>query len=317
MEILGRGLEKNFVEALAAAYSGSAWWKSIVEDPELFIAPRKTCVCVYYRGNRLLKLELSGGKLAGKVHYKYLLNPRLKPEYCRVIDGQAESPKGAGGISAFIPDFSDLDLLKRASKPYAGEEKYGVSEIIFANPNIIDVEVAFRDSGDSSEDDDPPPEETVLSKSHHNLRIDFVAVQKDGAGFKLAFFEAKHFANQELRSSGTPLVLKQIATYEKLLNNNQDDIVKAYKLHCADMLKSNCVPQDSKRRRFLTMVSEQKSIIVNTEPRLVVFGFDDDQKPGPAWTPHQKKLEDCLGKDRVILRGNAKGLVRGVRFQEP
>lgn len=320
MEILKRGLTKDFVNALSKAYNETPWWKSIVDDRELFVTPRKTCVCVYYRGNCLLKLELTGGKLIGKIHYKYILNPSLKPEYCKVIDGKPELPNGTGGVGSFIANFSNLDLLKRASKPYAGDEKYGVSKIIAVHPNIIDAEVAFSDLGDSAEDDDAPPEETVDSKSRHNPRIDFVAAQEDGKRLKLVFFEAKYFTNHELKSGGEPRVFKQIAKYEKLLKKNEKDVGEAYKLHCADILDSNCVPQGSNRRRVLKMVSAGE-VIINTKPHLIVFGFDDDQRTGLAWKKHKEKLlnhfgKDDFGKDRVIFRGNPTSSVGGVTFQE-
>src|SRR5579863_8858447 len=118
--ILQRGLANDFVDVLKTAYSESSWWRSIVEDKELFVTPRKKCVCVYYRGNRLLKLSCNNGRLTGEIHYKYLLNPDLKPAYRNVTDGRVGSLDGMG---AFVSDFADLSLLKRASKPYAGEEK--------------------------------------------------------------------------------------------------------------------------------------------------------------------------------------------------
>ena len=58
-------------------------------------------------------------------------------------------------------------------------------------------------------------------------------------------------------------------------------------------------------------------VIVNTEPRLVVFGFDDDEKRAGMGTAQNVSFVEHFGKDRVILRGNATGLVRGVRFREP
>src|SRR5271154_5012794 len=116
MEILSRGLTTDFVNALNAAYNDeNSWWKPIVDDRELFVTPRKTCVCVYYRGNRLLKLSLNNGRLAGEIHYKYLLNPDLKPAYRNVMDGKVAS---LDGIGAFASDFSNIKLLKRVSKPY-------------------------------------------------------------------------------------------------------------------------------------------------------------------------------------------------------
>lgn len=307
----------DFVNALRAAYNGSCWWKSIVDDPELFVSPRKTCVCVYYRGNSLLKLSLNDGRLAGEIHYKYLLKPDLEPAYRNVTDGKVGS---LDGIGAFVSDFSNLKLLKRAAKPYAGDEKYGVSKIIAVHPNIIDVEVAFSDLGESAEDDDVPPEEPIDSKPHHNPRMDFVTLQEDAKRLKLVFFEAKYFTNHELKSSGDPRVFKQITKYEKLLKKHAKDVGEAYKLHCADILNSNCVLPGSKRSHFLKMVSTRE-IIVNTEPHLVVFGFDDDQRIGPSWKKHKDKLvnyfgKDTFGKDRVIFRGNPTSPVGGITFQE-
>ena len=50
---------------------------------------------------------------------------------------------------------------------------------------------------------------------------------------------------------------------------------------------------------------------VNVELRLVVFGFDADQRDGENWRPHCDKLKDRLG-NRVIFRGSSKGLTRGI-----
>jgi len=199
-------------------------------------------------------------------------------------------------------------------------KKCGVSKIIAGHPNIIDVEVAFSDLGDSNEDDDAPPEEPIDSKSRHNPRIDFVAAQEDGKRLKLVFFEAKYFTNPELKSGGDPRVFKQIAKYEKLLKKSEKVVREAYKLHCADILNSICVPQGSNRRQLLKMVSTGE-VIVNTKPHLVVFGFDEDKKAGPAWKKHKEKLLDHFGKDdfgkeRVIFRGNPTSPVGGVTFQE-
>ena len=143
------------------------------------------------------------------------------------MDGKVAS---LDGIGAFVSDFSNIKLLKRASKPYAGDEKYGVSKIIEGHPNVIDAEVAFTDLGNSAEHDDAPPEETVDAKSRHSPRIDFVAVQEDGKRLKLVFFEAKYFTNHELKSGGEPRVFKQIAKYEKLLKKNDKDVADAKRM---------------------------------------------------------------------------------------
>ncbi|MFZ0964280.1 MAG: hypothetical protein WAO35_25735 [Terriglobia bacterium] len=314
MEILRRGLPDDLVDALRDAYQKDDWWTHIVNDPEVFVAPRKSCVCVYYRGNCLLRLAIRDGKLIGSVHYKYLLKPELKPTYWNAEEGQIKQPDG---IDPFISDFSDLDLVKRASRPYALEEKQGVSEIIRANPNIIDVEIALGDSGDLTDEGDEPAPAINGPKARHNSRVDFVAVQDGGKTLKLVFFEAKHFGNLELRAStGEPRVVKQIERYANLLKKHEQEVIYAYRRHCADMLKSDCIPKDSERRKFLSKVTVDAAVELDSNPRLVVFGFDADEKAGPGWKPHKDKLGKLLD-GRVFLRGNAKGLVRGVRFREP
>jgi hypothetical protein len=301
MEILKRGLPDDLVDALREAYHQNGWWTDIVNDPEVFVAPRKSCVCVYYRGNCLLNLAFHDGKLMGRIHYKYLLKPELKPTYWIAVEGQIKQPNS---IDPFISDFSDLDLVKRASRPYASAEKQGVSEIIAANLNIVDVEIALGDSGDLAGEEDEPVPAIDGPKVRHNSRVDFVAVQGGGKTLKLVFFEAKHFGNLELRSStGEPRVVKQIERYSNLLKNHRREILDAYRRHCSDMLKSDCIPTNSERRKFLSEVTASAAVV----------GFDADQKPGPGWKPHKEKLEKLLG-GRLFLKGGAKDFVRGVRF---
>ncbi len=310
MEILKRGLSKDLGTALSAAYKHGGWWRSIVDDPEVFVAPRRQSVCAYYRGNCLLKLEFSDGRLKGKVHYKYLLKPDLKPSSWEVVDGSVQRP---AGVDPFVRDFLNLGLVKRASKRYAGEEKHGVSEIIAANPNVIDIEVAFGAYDYSTEEDDEAASEADTRKNSSHRRMDFVVIQDGGEALRVVFFEAKHFGNQELRSRARPRVAKQIEEYRRLLESHKEAIKVAYRQHCSDMLQWDCVPTRSARRRFLEKVIDSSELEIDTQPHLVVFGFDAEQKAGAQAVA--KKLEG-LFNDRVILKGSADGLVRGVGFQE-
>lgn len=52
-------------------------------------------------------------------------------------------------------------------------------------------------------------------------------------------------------------------------------------------------------------------LTVNRDVRLVVFGFDSDQRNGPAWTPHRKKLEGLL-PGRLLLKGDAEDFTKGI-----
>src|SRR3954462_8805223 len=55
----------------------------------------------------------------------------------------------------------------------------------------------------------------------------------------------------------------------------------------------------------------EKPLVICDRPRLVLFGFDDDQKKGAVWTKHLDKLVGELGSDRVLVRGNATGFTMG------
>ena len=259
------GLPDDLVDALRDAYQKDGWWTHIVNDPEVFVAPRKICVCAYYRGNCLLRLEYHDNHFIGRVHYKYLLNPNFKPTYWNVEDGQVRRLDHA---DLFMSNFSDLELVKRASTPYVIQEKDGVSEIIAANPNIIDVEVAFGDSVGSADENDETAPRVNGPNVPRNPRIDFVAVQDGRNAPKLVFFEAKHFLNQELRARDNekPQVVKQIEAYADVLEKHTENILEAYRRHSVDMLKSNCVPKGNEERLcFLSKVAESATLELDPE----------------------------------------------------
>ena len=54
-----RGLCDAFVEVLNNEYGKGGWWRNLVDDKETFLAIRENYLNVYYRGNSLLKLDLT------------------------------------------------------------------------------------------------------------------------------------------------------------------------------------------------------------------------------------------------------------------
>ena len=198
----------------------------------------------------------------------------------------------------FIQDLSNLHSLKRACIPYAGEEKAGVHEIIRSNRNIVDVEIALTGK----------KEDELKSTA---LRVDFAALQERPESIELVFFEAKHFSNPELRASGsrTPRVVGQVQRYQKLVQRYREDIESSYQRICENIvaLKGLRTP------KIVRMVAEgKKPLWISDKPRLVIFGFDEDQKNGKVWAQHRDKLYDMIGKNRVLLRGNANGFTGGI-----
>ena len=44
---------------------------------------------------------------------------------------------------------------------------------------------------------------------------------------------------------------------------------------------------------LIQRAADGENLNVDTEPRLIVFGFDDDQKKGPSWISHRQRLEEA------------------------
>jgi hypothetical protein len=53
-------------------------------------------------------------------------------------------------------------------------------------------------------------------------------------------------------------------------------------------------------------------LAVDPRVRLVVFGYDADQRDGKVWEEHKKKISDELSKKGLLSRGDPKGFVAGI-----
>ena len=203
----------------------------------------------------------------------------------------------------FTKDMADINALKKAAKPYAGDEKTGVHNIVLANWNVVDLEIAIAASSRDEEDKSAP-------------RIDFAALKKTGPGFEIVFFEAKDFSNGALRASdgADPEVIGQIETYKNLLDNNCDTISDSYRRVCGNLFDlRGLAERNRERHEILKGIADGLTpLTVNDAPRLVVFGFDEDQRSGTYGKRLRDKLKTKLGDDRALFRGNSKGFTRGI-----
>ena len=289
-----RGVSAKFVARLNVEYAKGGWWKTIADDRDLFIAIRKDYINVYLNGSSLLKLWLEGDELVGETHYKYLLIPETSRPYVKVVGGRALIESHA---DLFQPDLSNLQALKRAANTYSGGEKSGVHQIVMGNPNVIDVEIAFG-------------AESERTGSITANRIDFAALRQQPAGLEVVFYEAKQFSSKELRASGASVpVLDQLRRYDSFLRNEQLALTNSYRTVC-----ENLIALDGVRERYTSMqalMRDQPKFAIQSEVRLVVFGFDNDQKNGANWSGHRDKLKAVLG-DKLLLKGDAKDFTNGI-----
>ncbi|MDW7711824.1 MAG: hypothetical protein SCH98_15265 [Deferrisomatales bacterium] len=295
-----RGLGPDFVNVLNRAYQQKTWWSSMLDDPDIYLGIRNRYLNLYYKGNSLVRLNCpSGTDLSGCIHYKYLVKPDASPYVTCINDNLVGTALGA---DYFLQSLTDPTLLKRATEPYAGVEKSGVHEILRSNWNVIDVEIGITDEDDAVDDASRPGAQ----------RIDFAALVPAQGRVNLVFYEAKHFGNGELRANGdgTPMVLQQIEKYKELLSAKRSRVEEAYRTVCSELARLEGAPEDLKG-----LAKQVESGVVqfslDPEPRLVIFGFDEDQKRGAVWGRHRKKLMNVLGS-RLLLKGDPKGMRKGI-----
>lgn len=295
-----RGLDEELVDALNGEYGKDGWWRKLIDDNDTFVAIRDNRVNVYYRGCSLAEVWLESGAVVGQTHYKYRLRPSVDAPYVRFEDGEYV-PRG-NASSLFVDSPTEVAALKAAARPFAGMEKTGVQQIISANPNILDVEIAFGLRGTEEGSSSAP-------------RVDFAALRVTDDGAEVVFFEAKRFADRgALRASdgSLPKVVEQVEGYAKLLRDNREKVVECYQRVCSNLLSLRGMElRHQERHRVLERIAGT-SLTIDPEPRLVIFGFDADQRDGSAWKPHRKRLIDLLGKERVLLKGDSKDFRSGI-----
>lgn len=297
MSTFYRGLDDAFVEALNKEYDKGGWWRTLVDDKDVFLAIRGNYINAYYRGCSLSKLSWQAGDILGEVHYKYLLRPSVHNEYVKVLGGEAKLDDAKNW---FLTDVSRVNSLKRAAVPHAGAEKTGVHDILNANTNVLDVEIAF---GKDEYDAGAP-------------RLDFAALRGSAEEATVVFFEAKHFDNRKaLRKGGDmrPEVVEQIETYRRKLRDNRDTVIKSYRRVCCNLRSLHGVAERHKDRDAIleSIADGSRELTIDENPVLIVFGFDGDQKHGEYWKPHRKKLEMELD-GRVYFKGTSSDFKSGI-----
>ena len=249
--VFSRGLDDKFVDWLNKRYADGGWWKTLVDDEELFLAIRENYVSVYYRGGSLLKLKDNG---EGEIHHKYLLEDyethldsklngwvKIGENRVEIVKGYAKIIKDGGFI-----DGLDVAKLKVGMDRNLGKEvseRECVHNVALANFwNVLDVEIAIK--GERGE-------------------IDFAALEENGKDVKLVFFEAKCFQNSDLRSRDVPpKVVVQIEKYTDLLKKHRESIIGSYQRVVQNLQDlEGIAKRNPKRHEILERITEESPYI--------------------------------------------------------
>ena len=108
----------------------------------------------------------------------------------------------------------------------------------------------------------------------------------------------KHFDNKELRASDNAKrsVLQQIETYSSRLTKNHDQVRASYRLVCCNLRSLHGMRDRNPQRHAMieAIADGSRELLLDNDPVLIVFGFDEDQRDGENWKPHRKKLIEKL-----------------------
>jgi diphthamide synthase (EF-2-diphthine--ammonia ligase) len=196
--------------------------------------------------------------------------------------------------------------MKLAAKPYSGGEKDGVHAISLANPDVIDLEVAFN--GEAEEEN-----ERVTQ------RIDLACFEEVEGKLRLRFWEAKLYRNPALFAEGETdaPVVGQVKGYLKLIEQHRKEIVDSYRAVARNLAETASWGGVKSRKigKLVERVANDEAVVIDEPPfvGLIVYDYDDPQFKSPRWKTHMDKIK----KENIFIqsRGKAKGMkLRGPRL---
>lgn len=288
-----RAINDTFVSCLAEESTRGGWWHDVLHDPALLIAPRGTTLNVYWRGQALFNVSCPRGKLAVSTHEKFLVDPALAGQV-PLVEGRFDTATSLK--RALIETYegpATLTKMKRAATLYSGEEKSGCHEVAVRNASVLDVEIAFPGRlalADGSEKSAP--------------RVDLVAVEADAENVHLVFWEAKAYANGELRALADEAapVCRQVEAYRAALVHHRTDIEASYAAVAANLVALKSMGWKRELSPLIEAVGRgERRLDLGQKPKvgLIIFGFDSGQRDEPRWKQHLARLRTTIAEVRA------------------
>lgn len=286
-----RGIrKKGMIDALAELATKDNWWRDVLKDKSLIIGVRDDYLNVYWRGQSIFKVEMKQECIVATTHPKYLLDPDISGQVALDTETGTFALDDLDALTRTYVPGETLGKLKRAASLFAGDEKEGVQAIVNANPHVVDVEIAFP----------------AQAGSHSVPRIDIATFNEAGDGVKLVFWEAKVLGNAELRASGEKNVVRQIENYRTVLTAQAPNVIDSYGVIARNL---DAIAKMSGGARSIApavrKVAEGASLTLSSPPevRLIVYGFDKDQRDG-AWKKLLTDNAEHFKDIEILARGN-------------
>ena len=289
-----RTLSPSFIAALNNIYaSEKSWWRTIVDDKDIFILIRNNEVRVQASGGLLLQINQDArNNIICKMHEDYLSLRSEKNPYV-VLEEMSTTPiKRVEGLKGFVNHYAKI---KRRINIFTGKERQAVQYLANNIHQIVDIEIGFEGE----------LKENASKKSVP--RIDMAAITDNGT---LVFFEVKLFDNSEIRSKKTPKVVDQLQKYKELLSQNAEDIITGYKeqLNIYNQLRGSFFEKRAK---------DLDTIALYPHARLIITGFDVSQRDimlPSVRAGIEKGVKWKEGAKDLIATGDFKSLAKSNRL---
>ncbi len=303
---------------------------------------RRESLNVYYRGASLFRVGFRQGQPVPETHVKYLVRQQqtlatLDKAGSFVLDPAAALWKAYAGPQT-------LTEMIGAATTLVGPEKAGLHPLIQVSPNVVDVEIALAgepEGGTAADTDEVAVAASEPASAPAGMkplpprqdRIDAASLETRGHPGEawLVFHEAKHFSNPALRAAPKkqPAVVGQLNRYQGSLHKNWKSLTSSYPHVCRALLRLDALrrrvradhpawtdrPQPALDPVIREVAEGTRKLNLELTPRLVVFGFDADQRDG-AWADLRQRLEQEHGAT-VYAVGKPQGVKATPAFRTP
>lgn len=311
------GVSEAFLDALDNLARKPSWWRDVLLRDDVFIAVRANSLNVYHRGASIFRIDDAGaGRVIPWTHTKYLI--RQQQVLAQLQDNGHFEPSDIGWTQYSGP--STLSDMIRSATDLAGAEKSGLHPLIVGSSKVIDVELSLLRA--SSSVDESLPDADVHSAGATSVdrsqdRLDVVTVENRGGKPFIVFHEAKHFSNPALRAKGEPAVLAQIVRYQATLRQHDATLRQRYVAVCQALVRLHTMrtavraavpvtePLQAPDPLIAAIAAGEVQAEIDPDRRLIVFGFDGDQRDG-RWERDAKRLREHQPALKIKAIGNTR-----------
>lgn len=313
-----QGVGEDFLGALDELSRQPSWWRDVLLRDDVFIAVRLNSLNVYHRGASIFRIDDGGdGNVSPWTHTKYLIRQQ---QVLAQLHNDGRFEPADIGWSRYTGPATLSDMIRSASD-LSGAEKTGLHPLIVGSPKVIDVEVSLLRAAqprlsatDSSGDVDQAGPDSGDERSQD--RLDVVSVEDRAGSPFIVFHEAKHFSNPALRAKAEPAVLSQMTRYQATIRQHETTLRARYKAICRALVRLHCMrlsvrtAGDAKPPADLypaieAIASGQTKLQIDPDPRLIVFGFDGDQRDG-RWERDVRRLREFQPSLKIRAIGNTR-----------